>query len=83
LLYYGSDEPGEIIIHLLNELKIELLQQDPQTKSAGELTRQLQLNAPATENELITELYKTNGGLFNHLSTGKNFIKMIYENEPA
>jgi len=83
LLYYGSDEPGEIIINLMKSLHQELLQQDTATESIAELTRQLQENTPDDYSSLKNEIYETNKVLFNRFSTDKNFTNLIYENEPA
>jgi len=83
LLYYGSDEPGEIIISLLKNLLQELLQQNPPDESIGELTNQLRENIPVDDSSLINEIYTTNKSLFHRFSAEKNFNKMIYENEPV
>jgi hypothetical protein len=83
LLFYGSDEPGEIIIELMKSLYQELMQQDPAGESPVELTRQLKEKTPGNEMALTDEIYSSNEALFNHLSSEMDFIKMIYENESA
>lgn len=81
LLFYGSDEPVEIIINLLKCLKQELLQQDMDAETTGDLRTELQISTPDNEIRLKDEIYKTNRGLFTCFSNDTNFTNLIYENE--
>ncbi len=83
LLFYGSDEPSTIILSLLATLKQELQQLSTPGEGSPELKRLLQQAFPADENELISELYKTNRELFDRFTTENDFVQMIEENEHA
>ena len=81
LLFYGTDEPNDLIISLLNSLSLELESQDSDSVSGAELTKQLKENLPANVTTLKEAIYNTNKTLFNRFSADTNFTQLIYENE--
>ncbi len=82
LLFYGSDEPAEIIVNLLNCLEQELLQLEPNSESIGNGKGLTLKNAvPSDKDTLKDEIYKTNKKLYSNLEADNIFTKMILENE--
>jgi hypothetical protein len=81
LLFYASDEPGEIIVYLLNHLHIELKEMDQHSESSLNLLQQLERYAPHDRTGLTKELYKSNRILFDNLTQEGNFNTLINTNE--
>jgi hypothetical protein len=81
LFYYGSEEPGNIIINLLNNLSNELAGLDQNPEAVRHLVSQLENNSPSDASDLTNKIYETNCTLFSHFSGEKDFLNMIKENE--
>ena len=81
LLFYGSDEPVEIIINLLKSLEQELLQLDPDSEFFGDADCLDKYTIPGDETTLKNEIYNTNKVLFSYFDAKKTFTNLISENE--
>ena len=81
LFYYGSEEPENTMITLLEDLHEELSTIDQNQGSVMHLTEQLSTFHLADTTDLTNKLYETNRDLFGHLLTNTGFISMITENE--
>jgi len=78
LLFYGSDEPEEVILTLINSLRTEL--SDPgQDGLANDFTHRLGDFDLRDSTGLTNEIYKSNCTLFNSFSNEKSFINLMKE----
>ncbi|MFZ4414347.1 MAG: hypothetical protein ACOYOV_14785, partial [Bacteroidales bacterium] len=81
LLFYGSDEPVEIIINLLKSLEQELMQLEHDPESIIEANNRKKNAFPCEEATLKDEIYNTNKKLFKYFEADKKFTYLIHENE--
>ncbi|MCD4698862.1 MAG: hypothetical protein K8S16_21735 [Bacteroidales bacterium] len=81
LLFYGSDEPDQIIIELVNDLYSELKGSGQCFNLTSKLTEQLNEFYSLDQSVLTNELYQTNSHLFDILSKENSFTKLTTQNE--
>jgi DNA-directed RNA polymerase specialized sigma24 family protein len=79
LLFYGSNEPEEIILTLLKNLYSELAVTDINADS--NFIQQLGENLLQNKEVMVEELYETNHILFTNFSVEENFLNLITRNE--
>lgn len=83
LLFYGSNEPEEIIIGLLKTVSAELSDPEQNPGQAFRLAQNLQDSIPADHTGFTNEVYEANGSLFSSFIAEPTFINTLYKMEKA
>jgi hypothetical protein len=81
LLFYGSDEPDEVLIELIKNLYSELMESGQSQGLKTVLTEQIEEYESLDPTLLTKELYQTNCLLFDILSRENSFTKLTTQNE--
>jgi hypothetical protein len=79
LLFYGSDEPGEVLVDLLNAFHSEKYDPVSPDESGREQAVQPDFFNFRDKDGLTNEIYHSNCNLFSHFSDEKSFLNLMKE----
>lgn len=81
LLFYGSDEPSQVMIELIKNLYLELKESPQNQRLVSQLFDPLEKHESLDQSALTNKLYQTNCLLFDILSKESSFKKLTTQDE--